>query len=167
NNAANEMLDRVRRELRDFDSATLQVCTFHAYCNNLLIRSGNSFDVLDDKQLWIFIRRNLPTLSLNYFVRAANTAKFLDDLLDFIRRCHDELVSPEQYRAYVDRIERGELPLPRVGKSKEAATITDEEILGRCREIAFVFEAVERMLRERNLGTFGHMILRANQLLAA
>src|SRR5581483_11545192 len=44
--------------------------------------------------------------------------------------------------------------------------LTDEEALGRCREIPFVFAAVERLLRERNLGTFGHMILHAHRLLA-
>ncbi len=166
NNAASEMVDRVRRELRDFDLKGLEVCTFHAYCNNLLIRSKNNFDVLDDKQLWVFIRRHIRDLHLNYFVKAANTAKFLDDLLDFIRRCHDELVGPEHYRAYVERLERGEVPLPRVAKSRDADRNTDEEILGRCREIAFVFETVERILRDRNLGTFGHMILRANQTLS-
>src|SRR5260370_3370847 len=32
--------------------------------------------------------------------------------------------------------------------------------------MAWVLEAVERFLRERNLGTFGHMILGANQLLS-
>ncbi len=83
-----------------------------------------------------------------------------------MRRCQDELVGPEQYAEYVRRIERGELPLPRVSKSKDADELSDEEALGRCRELAFVFETVERMLRERNLGTFGHMILRANELLA-
>lgn len=166
NNAANEMLERVRHELRGSDTTGLQVCTFHAYCNNLLLRSKRDFQVLDDKQLWVFIRRNIQALRLNYFVRAANTAKFLDDLLDFIRRCYDELVGPKQYQEYVQRIERGELPLPRVIKSKHAEELTDEENLARCREIANVFETVERILNERNFGTFGHMIIRANELLA-
>jgi DNA helicase-2/ATP-dependent DNA helicase PcrA len=166
NNAAGEMLDRVRRELSGTNTQALQVCTFHAYCNELLIRTQKNFSVLDDKQLWVFLRRNIRDLHLNYFVRAANTSKFLDDLLDFIRRCHDELVGPAQYREYVSRIERGELPLPRVSKSKDAGELAPEEALGRCREIASVFETVERMLSERNLGTFGHMILRANQLLS-
>jgi DNA helicase-2/ATP-dependent DNA helicase PcrA len=165
-NAAREMLDRAKRELRGSNSDGLQVCTFHAYCNELLKRCGRGFDVLLDKDLWILLRRNLRELHLNYYIRAANTAKFLDDLLEFMRRCQDELVGPEQYAAYVRRIESGELPVPRVAKSKDADEITDEEALGRCREIAFAFETVERMLRERNLGTFGHMILRANELLA-
>jgi DNA helicase-2/ATP-dependent DNA helicase PcrA len=98
-------------------------------------------------------------------VRAANISKFLDDLLDFIRRCHDELVTPGQYADYVRRIGCGELPVGRVAKSKEADELSDEEALGRCQEISRVFETVERMLRERNLGTFGHMIVRANHIL--
>jgi DNA helicase II / ATP-dependent DNA helicase PcrA len=165
-NAAKEMLERAKRELRGSNSDGLQVCTFHAYCNELLKRCARGFDVLLDKDLWILLRRNLRDLHLNYYIRAANTAKFLDDLLEFMRRCQDELVGPEQYAEYVRRIENGELPVPRVAKSKDADEITDEEAIGRCREIASVFETVERMLRERNLGTFGHMILRANELLA-
>jgi DNA helicase-2/ATP-dependent DNA helicase PcrA len=164
-NAAKEMLDRAQSELRGSNAEGLQVSTFHAYCNNLLIRSERSFGVLEDKPLWIFLRRNIRELKLNHFIRAANVAKFLDDLLEFMRRCQDELVGPEQYAEYVRRIESGELPVPRVSKSKHADDLSDEEALGRCREIASVFETVERMLRERNLGTFGHMILRANELL--
>jgi DNA helicase II / ATP-dependent DNA helicase PcrA len=165
-NAAKEMLVRVERELGASKAKGLQISTFHAYCNNLLIRSERSFRVLDDKQLWIFLRRNLRELRLNYYVRAASTAKFLEDLLEFIRRCHDELAGPEQYAEYVRRIESGEVAVPRVSKSKDADEITDEEALGRCQEIAFVFKTVESMLHDRNLGTFGHMILRANGLLA-
>ena len=166
-NAANEMRQRVQAELGKDRSKGLQVQTFHAYCNNLLIAAKRDFRVLDDKQLWIFLRRNIRDLKLNYYVRAANTAQFLDHLLEFIRRCHDELVGPEQYGEYVRRLERGELPIPRVIKSKEAEELSDDDVLGRCREIAFVFATVERMLRERNFGTFSHQILRANDLLAS
>ncbi len=164
-NAAKEMRERVERELPAPDVKGLRVGTFHGYCNDLLIQSQRDFRVLDDPQLWIFLRRNIRELGLNYYIRAASIAEFLKDLLEFVRRCHDELVGPEKYAEYVQRIESGELPIPRVAKSKKTDEISDEEALGRCREIAFVFQTVERMLRERNLGTFGHMILRAHQLL--
>lgn len=165
-NAATQMRDRLAAELGRRDTQSLQVCTFHAYCNELLIAADRKFGVLDDKQLWIFLRRNLRELKLNYFVRAANVSRFLDDLLDFIRRCHDELVTPQEYSHYVRRIENGELQVPRVTKSKDIGELSEQEALGRCREIAFVFETVERMLQERNLGTFNHMIVRAHELLA-
>ncbi len=166
NNAADEMRERVLAELRGFDAKGLQVGTFHAYCNELLKRSQRDFAVLDDTQLWILLRRGIRELKLNYYVRAASIGEFLKDLLEFMRRCQDELVGPEQYRAYVGRIDCGELPVPRVGKSKKGQEITAEEARGRCHEIAFVFETVERMLSERKLGTFGHMIIRAHELLS-
>ena len=165
-NAAKEMRERVQSEAgRNLTGLHLE--TFHAYCNNLLIRNERKFGVLDDKDLWIFLRKRIHELSLNYFVRAANVGKFLEDLLEFMRRCQDELVGPEKYADYVRRLESGELPIPRVCKTKDRDSLTDEEVLGRCREIAGVFAKVEEMLTAANLGTFGHMITRAYHLLQA
>jgi DNA helicase-2/ATP-dependent DNA helicase PcrA len=166
-NAAREMRDRVQAELRGTDISALRATTFHAYCMDLLQANGMAFGVLDDKDLWIYLRKHLRDLHLNYFVRAAHVTQFLDDLLDFVRRCHDELVGPAKYAAYVQHLERGELPIPRVTRSKDTRTVTDQEVLGRCREIASVFATIERMLEERNLGTFSHMITRAHELLHA
>ncbi|MGO9125460.1 MAG: ATP-dependent helicase [Terriglobales bacterium] len=163
-NAAAEMRERVLEEIGGKTPGP-QIATFHAYCNNLLIRHGQDFGVLDDYDLWIFLRKRLRELNLKHFVIPANVGKFLHDLLEFMRRCQDELVGPEKYAEYVQRLERGELPIPRVGKSKEAAALSDEEVLGRCREISRVFTQVDGMLREKNLGTFGHMITRAHDLL--
>jgi len=163
-NAAKEMRERVQAEVGG-NITGLQVETFHAYCNNLLIRCGKKFEVLDETDLWIYLRKRIRELQLNYFVRAANVGKFLHDLLDFMRRCQDELVGPEKYADYVGRLERGDSRIPRVCKSKDADTLTDDEVLGRCREIAAVFAKVEGMLGRENLGTFGHMITRAYDLL--
>lgn len=164
-NAADEMKNRVRLELKGTNIDGLQTCTFHAWCNTLLRRRGKSFQVLDDKDLWVYLRRRIRELRLKHFVRAANVSQFLDDLLQFMRRCQDELVGPEQYAEYVARLERGEIPLPRVAKSKKQVELDDAEILDRCREIARVFSTVEEMLRAKNLGTFGHMITGAYHLL--
>ncbi len=164
-NAAQEMRQRVEEELRGTNLSGLRIATFHEYCNDLLHLSGKQFGVLDDQDLWIYLRRRIRELELDHFVRAARVSKFFDDLLTFIRHCHDELVGPEKYEEYVRKLERGELPIPRVSKSKDVRNLSDEEVLGRCREIARVFATVERMLREDNLGTFGHMITNSYQLL--
>jgi DNA helicase-2/ATP-dependent DNA helicase PcrA len=164
-NAAQEMRQRVEEELRGTDLSGLRIATFHEYCNELLRENGRQFDVVDDQDLWIYLRRRLRELNLKYFVRAASVSKFLEDLLKFMRHCHDELVSPEKYQEYVERLERGELPIPRVTRSKHVDEVSDEEVLGRCREVASVFTIAERMLREDNLGTFGHMITHAYDLL--
>jgi DNA helicase-2/ATP-dependent DNA helicase PcrA len=161
-NAAAEMRDRVRARL----GTAVHAATFHDYCNGLLKRAGQGFGVLDDIDLWIYLRKRIRELRLEYFVRTANVSHFLSDLLEFARRCHDELVTPEQYSEYVARLERGELPVSRVASSREAAELSHEEILGRSREIARVFTMMERWLREDGLGTFSHMITRAHDLLA-
>jgi len=159
-NAATEMKERVSRLL---GGETVQALTFHDYCLKLLQRVGKDFGVLDEKDLWIYLRRRIRDLHLEHYIRAANIGQFLNDLLDFVSRCHDELVTPEKYAEYVARLERREVPIPRVAKSK--TVLDDEEILGRCREIARVFSTLERWLAEENLGTFSHMITRAHTLL--
>ena len=164
-NSAAEMMGRVRDELKGTPIDGLQACSFHAWCNGLLNRRGAGFGVLDDKDLWVFLRRRIRDLRLKYFVRAANVGQFLDSLLDFMRRCQDELVGPEQYSEYVVRLERGEVAFPRVTSSKKQTEMEDAEILERCREIARVFATVDATLRDKNLGTFGHMITKAHDLL--
>jgi DNA helicase-2/ATP-dependent DNA helicase PcrA len=164
-NSAAEMMARVRGELKGIAIDGLHACTFHAWCNGLLQRCGADFGVLDDKDLWVYLCRRIRDLRLKHFVRAANVGQFLDSLLDFMRRCQDELVGPEQYARYVERLERGEVPLPWVTRSKKQTELEEAEILERCQEIARVFATVENMLLEKNLGTFGHMITNAFRLL--
>ena len=164
-NSAAEMLARVRAELKGTAIDGLQTCTFHAWCNGVLQRRGADFGVLDEKDLWVYLRRRIRDLRLKHFVRAANVGQFLDSLLDFMRRCQDELIGPAEYARYVERLERGEAALPRVTRSKKQTELEDSEILERCQEIARVFATVENMLREKNLGTFGHMITKAYRLL--
>jgi DNA helicase-2/ATP-dependent DNA helicase PcrA len=158
--AATEMRDRVRTLL----GKPIQSVTFHDYCLDLLKRAGKDFGVLDEKDLWIYLRKRIHELHLEHYVRAANVGQFLNDLLNFLSRCHDEMVTPERYAEYVARLERGEATIPRVAKSKDQ--LSDAEAIARCHEIARVFATTERWLREENLGTFGHMITRAHELLA-
>src|ERR1022692_1163485 len=159
--AAGEMRDRVRALV----GKPIHSATFHDYCLDLLKRSGKDFGVLDEKDLWIYLRKRIHELHLEHYVRAANVAQFLSDLLGFLSRCHDELVTPEKYAAYVARLERGELSVPRVAKSKDE--LSEAVAIGRCQEIARVFATTERWLREENLGTFSHMITRAHELLTS
>ncbi len=159
-NAAREMQQRARGLL---GGKEIRATTFHDYCLGLLTGADRKFGVLDEKDIWIYLRRRLRELNLEHYIRAASPAQFLNDLLEFVSRCHDELVTPEKYQQYVERLERGEVPMPRVVKSKNV--LEDAEVLGRCREIARVFSTMERWLEEKNLGTFSHMITRAHALL--
>jgi DNA helicase II / ATP-dependent DNA helicase PcrA len=158
--AAGEMCDRVHTLL----GKPICSVTFHDYCLDLLKRHGKEFRVLDDKDLWIYLRKRIHELHLQHYVRAANVPQFLNDLLGFLCRCHDELITPEKYAEYVARLELGESVVPRVSKSKDQ--LSDAEVIARCQEIARVFSMTEQWLREENLGTFSHMITRAHELLS-
>src|SRR5262249_42020592 len=94
----------------------------------------------------------------DYFVKASDPGRFLDDLLTFFDRCNDELVDASRYSRYVEQVSEGSLPLPRVYKSKDADEIAPEEIIAKCREIAQVYLTVEGMLNADALLTFGSLI---------
>src|ERR1700726_1977655 len=58
--AAAEMRDRVRSLL----GQPIHPTTLHDYCLDLLKRSKKDFGVLDDKDLWIFLRKRIHDLHL-------------------------------------------------------------------------------------------------------
>ena len=138
-------------------SSGLRPHTFHSYCYGLLREANLRFALLDDKDLQILLRRRIQDLPLKRFIKASDPGQFLKDLLEFFRSCHDELRTPDDYDSYLTRVELKEIQLPRVGKSKDAAAMSEAEVLDRCREIAAVFRYIEDLLKEEGLGTFGHI----------
>ncbi len=182
-NSAAELIDRVaailqprqqqslypemdrQRSARKLLSSGLQAHTFHSYCFKLLHDAGATFQLLDDNDLFVLLRRRIAGLKLQHYVKAAAPGRFLKDMLKFFSSCHDELRTPEEYEAYVARLERRELPLPRMAKSKDAQAMSDEEVLGRCHEVARAFRFAEELLQQEGLGTFGHIMTRAVDVL--
>jgi DNA helicase II / ATP-dependent DNA helicase PcrA len=152
--------------VRKLMASGLRPHTFHSYCYGLLREANVQFALLDERDLQILLRRRIQDLPLKRFIKASDPGEFLKHLLEFFRSCHDELRTPDDYDAYIARLERSEIPLPRVGKAKDVALMPDEEVLERCHEIARVFCYVEDLLKQEGLGTFGHIITRAVDLLS-
>lgn len=168
-NGAEEIRERVAERVAErigpiFVSG-LQTCTFHGYCNELLQAAGRGFRVVTKEDLWVYLRRRLRELELKHFIRANRPGKFLTDLLTFFERCQDDLVDAPAYQAYVEDVAAGRRPLPNMSVPRGAAPLTRDEVVARCREISHAFYKVEEMLAADNLGTFGHMIVRAVELL--
>ena len=143
----------------------LQAHTFHGYCYKLLQEAGTKFQLLDDKDLFVLLRRRIGEMKLAHYIKAATPGKFLEDLLKFFSSCHDELRTPADYDNYLARLERHEIPLPRMAKSKDAREMSEEEVLGRCHEVARAFRFAEALLLKEGLGTFGHIMTRAVDVL--
>jgi DNA helicase II / ATP-dependent DNA helicase PcrA len=164
-NAAEELRTRVAAELGK--NVALRASTFHAYAFGLLKDAGRSFDVVDNFDLFVYLRRRLHELLLKLFIKAATPGKFLNDLGTFFARCEDELVDVDQYEHYVEQVVAGKIPPPRTARSKDAEELPISDLIARCQEIAAVFRRVTGMLAENNLGTFGQMITGAVRLLEA
>lgn len=165
-NAAKEMRERIAALLPDVEPEKLQVQTFHSYCQALLKAAGKEFRLLDSMELKVYLTHHVRELPLEHFRKASDPARFVTDLADFISRCQDDLVYPEEFREFVRKLEAdpNETP-PRVVAAKVAADTPREEMVARTREIADVYEHVERHLEEKNWGTYGHLVTRAAKLL--
>ena len=163
-NAAQEMKERVQKRLGR--KAAISASTFHAYCHGVLKRSGRAFHVLPPEDVYVFLRQRIDQLGLERFIRPADVGEFLYDLRNFFDRCHEELIGPEKFRAYVESLQPGQSEaLPRNCKSKDVDQLGQHEILARWREIARVYSNSMRLLEEKNLGTFGMQISKAVGLL--
>src|SRR5260370_130281 len=166
-NAAKNLHDRVANLLASENISASGLCasTFHAYCYGVLRKHGEAFRVLNREDLWIYLRRNIAQLPLERFIKTASPGKFLDDLLSFYDRCRDELVRASDYRNYVQRLRSGELPLPRILRTKDVQELSRDEVVALCEEIAQVYATLEQMLAAKNMGTFGDMIADALEIL--
>jgi DNA helicase-2/ATP-dependent DNA helicase PcrA len=110
--AARELGERIEKAVGPGTRARLAVSNFHSFCHRVLTESAadaglpSQPDVLDGVgQLLLLrdIRRDLP---LRYYAGGGNPDYWLDQFVAFINRAKDELVTPDEFAAFVDR-ERG------------------------------------------------------------
>jgi len=161
-NAAQELVERVQKRLRR--RAAVNAGTFNAYCNGVLQRNGRGFFVLTKEDVYVFLRQRIEQLELERFIKPSDLGEFLHDLLEFFDRCHEELITPDQFESYVQGLRPGR-NIPRNCRAKEVEELGDEEILARWREIARAYRNTLRLLEEHGLGVFGMQISNAVRLL--
>src|SRR5437879_4049215 len=160
--AAGEMKHRVIRAAGERGRGVV-VGTFHAFCNALLLERNPKLQTLDDVDHWILLRRNLAVLVLERYRRLAEPGQFLGDFVKFFSRCQDELVTPDDYERYIESLaESYAREKPSLAEDKQSAR---EERIAEQREIARAYRTSDRLLRERNLLTFGMQLLDAVHLL--
>lgn len=163
--AAGEMKSRVLKAAGD-RAEGVWLGTFHSFCLEKILRETNpEIQPLDELDHRILLRRHIAELDLKLFRRLAEPAEFLRDFQTFFSRCQDELVTPDDYQDYVNEIRRKH-EARKASLEPDARAVAEEE-LARQEELARVYRVSERLLRERNLHTFGAQLLQAVQLLEA
>jgi DNA helicase II / ATP-dependent DNA helicase PcrA len=165
NKAAGQMKSRVVKAAGD-RAEGVWLSTFHSFCLEKILRAANpQIQPLDEIDHRILLRRNIAELGLVLFRRLAEPAEFLKDFQTFFSRCQDELVTPDDYQRYVDLLRR-EHDVRKHSFEPDALAIAEENV-ARQEELSRVYRVSERLLRERNLYTFGAQLLQAVQLLRA
>jgi DNA helicase-2/ATP-dependent DNA helicase PcrA len=160
--AAGEMKWRVGKMVGE-RGQKVQLSTFHAFCKTILEEIDPAARVLDPVDHWILLRRNLPLLKLERYRRLAEPGQFLGDFVAFFSRCQDELVTPDDYERYANELmARARGAGPEIEADAKAMMI---EEAARQQEIARAFRASEELLRERQLQTFGSMMMETVRLL--
>src|SRR3990167_684484 len=106
--AAGEMEERVDL-LLPYGSYNLQISTFHAFGEGVLREHGlevglPDFKVLDEVGQWLLVRNNLERFSLDYYRPLGNPTRFISALVQHFNRAKDELVSPQDYLAYAEKL---------------------------------------------------------------
>src|SRR6202041_2569434 len=163
NKAAGQMMSRVVKAAGD-RAEGVWLSPFHSFCLEKILRAANPLILpLDEIDHRILLRRNIADLGLVLFKRLAEPAEFLKDFQAFFSRCQDELVTPDDYQRYVEGVRRDH-DARKKSLEPDALAIAEEEV-ARQEELARVYRVSERLLRDRNLYTFGAQLLQAVELL--
>jgi len=165
NKAAGEMKHRVVKAAGE-RAEGVWLSTFHKFCLEKVLQCSDSgIQSLEDIDHQILLRRNIAELGLVLFQRLAEPAEFLKDFGSFFSRCQDELVTCEDYQRFVEGL-RQRHESQKHSFEPDALAIA-EEIVAKQEELARVYRVSERLLRERNLCSFGGQLQRAVELLRA
>jgi DNA helicase II / ATP-dependent DNA helicase PcrA len=161
--AAGEMKHRVVKAIGE-RAEGVWLSTFHKFCLEKILRAANpEIQPLEDTDHHILLRQHMSELGLKHFKRLQEPGEFLDDFVKFFSRCQDELVTPDKYQEYAEGLRR-KFEARKNSLEPDARAIAEEE-LARQEELARVYRVSERLLRERNLSTFGAQLLQAVELL--
>jgi len=143
----------------------LDVCinTFHAFGDRLLrdhavkVGLSSQFRVLSQAEQRLFLRRHVFDLPMEQLRPLTDPIRYVEALATVIARAKDEAVSPEEFLAYAQGLQR------------QATADTAEEPqrahAQRVLEVARSYAAYERLLREADAVDFGDQLRLALALL--
>ncbi|OLB98673.1 MAG: hypothetical protein AUH30_07090 [Candidatus Rokubacteria bacterium 13_1_40CM_68_15] len=162
--AAAEMEERVDT-LVPYGYADVEIATFHAFGDRILrghaleIGLTPDFRVLNRAEQTIFFRDRLFELPLAHYRPLGDPTRHLQALITLISRCKDEDISPEEYHAHAERLER-----------EVAAAADYEEARERAaqqRELAATYAKYQELMARDGCVDFGDQIVQVLRLFRA
>lgn len=155
--AAGELEERMDK-LLPYGYVDLWVSTYHAFAERILTEQAleiglpNNFKILSETGQWMLVRKNLAKFALDYYKPFANPTKFIKALLRHFSRAKDELVTPEDYLAYVENL--------KLDNDSAEGVIASEDKLDyeKYKEIANAYHVYNQLLLEQGAFDFGDLI---------
>ncbi len=144
--AANEMVERADKIL-PYGYLDLWIHTFHSFAERILREHGleiglnTDFKLLDSTSQWVFLKKNLESLNLQYYHSAGNPNKFIKELLNHFSKLKDENVSSEDYEKFVLDMEKA-----------------DELELEKFKELSYAYTQYNNLLLKNSFLDFGDLI---------
>ncbi|MBC7186620.1 MAG: ATP-dependent helicase [Calditrichaeota bacterium] len=160
--AAAEMEERVD-VLVPYGFANVWISTFHSFGDHLLRQYAfelglpPDFQVLAEAEQNIFFRQHLFAYPLDFYRPLGNPTRFISALLSLFSRAKDEDVSPEEYLAYAERLQKEAAAHPEDTELQEQAA--------RQMELARTYACHQRLLAESGKIDFGDQVSLALKLL--
>ncbi len=157
--AATELEERADQIL-PYGYVDLWIHTFHGFAERLLrehaldIGLPADFKLMSSTEQWILVKKNLNAFKLDYYRPLGNPTKFISELLRHFSRLKDENVSPEEYLAYVKRLEK-----------IDSNEVIDEIELKRLKELANAYVIYNNLLLQESALDFGDLIVYCLKLL--
>jgi DNA helicase II / ATP-dependent DNA helicase PcrA len=158
--AAGEMEERVDI-LVPYGYVDIWISTFHAFGERVLkeraieIGLDPDFKVLTRPEQMIFIKEHLFQFPLDYYRPLGNPARFVEALVTVFSRARDEDISPQEYVAYAEELEK---------RSRE--NLADRELAETAKkekEIALSYKKYQELKFKEGLVDFGdqfHLVLK-------
>ncbi|MCL5005723.1 MAG: ATP-dependent helicase [Acidobacteria bacterium] len=159
--AAGEMKSRVKEALPGLDTSP-HISTFHSFCYSVLLQRHFERKLLDKVDVWIFLRRRIEDLGLEYYQKLAAPGAFLHDLNNFFSQCQEELVGSDDFEGYVHKLE-SEFQA-RVAGLDPAERVLQQEGLRKQQELARVFRTSRRLIEDAGYSSLGTLISETVQL---
>ncbi len=156
--AAGEMEERVDR-LLPMGYLDLWISTFHSFCERVLREEGLviglpiDFKLLNTTEGWMLVKKNIDKFDLDYYKPLGNPTKFIHALLNHFSRAKDEVIGPEDYLEYAEKLKLDSDRAESTGNSDDL----EEDIL-KTKEIAESYHVYQKLLLENNYLDFGDLI---------
>ena len=158
--SATEMEERVD-QLLPIGYIDLWISTFHAFCERVLHENALEiglpvqFNLLDDVDTFLLMRKNLDRFNLDYYRPRGNPTRFIRAMLSHFSRIKDEVVSPDEYLQFAQNLKMNTDSFEGVASEEQAADLSEIE---RISEIAGAYHLYQQILLENQALDFADLV---------